>query len=66
MIEIWFGPGKHKSVQANCNALSEVGATDSISYSFRAFVLVAAYHQLSHLYEPSSQRREGDIRSNGS
>jgi len=50
MIEIWFGPGKHKSVQANCNALSEVGATDKISYSFKAFVLVAAYYQLSHLY----------------
>jgi hypothetical protein len=55
MIEIWFGPGKHKSVQANCNALSEVGATDSISYSFRAFVFVAAYHQLN----PSSRLLRG-------
>jgi hypothetical protein len=56
MIEIWFGPGKHKSVQANCNALSEVGATDRISYSFKAFVFVAAYYQL---YPPPRRRDRG-------
>jgi hypothetical protein len=42
MIEIWFGPGKQRSVHANWSALSDVGATDKISYSLRALVFVDA------------------------
>ena len=43
MIEIWFGPGFDKSVQANCNALSEVGWTDRISYSLSDAVFPLVY-----------------------
>lgn len=38
----WLGPGKQRSVHANCNARSEVGATESMSYSASAFVLLDA------------------------
>jgi hypothetical protein len=46
MIEIWFGPGKQRSVHANWSALSDVGATDRISYSLRALVFVDAYESV--------------------